>query len=276
MKIATYNINSINARIDSFINWLKICSPDVVLLQEIKSQFDNFPFFELQSIGYYAKIVGQKSYNGVAIISKHKINLTLEALPNLEDDNARYIEAQINVDNINYLVASIYLPNGNPPYNAPNDNSKFEYKLKWMDAFYKHAKNLLTLDMPVILGGDFNTILTNDDVYNPEAFKNDALFKPEVKQRIKALKYLGYYDAFRCLHPLENGYSFWEYAGNAFKANLGMRIDYLFLSPLAVDKLQSCYVDKSLRAADKPSDHTTIIAELKKWAQNQNQKNLLI
>jgi len=263
MKIATYNVNSVNARLESLQSWLKTTNPDVVLLQEIKSEFGNFPFFELQSMGYEAKIIGQKSYNGVAILSKHKIKVISEGLPGFADENARYLEADITINDTLYRIATIYLPNGNPPYNAPDDNSKFEYKLKWMDAFYHHAKELTRLHHPVILGGDFNVIYTESDVYNPKAFLNNALFRPEVRQRLKAFQHLGFYDAFRTLHPNETGYTFWDYTNNSFKADFGMRIDYLFLSAPAADKLASCYIDKALRGTEKPSDHTPLIAELR-------------
>jgi exodeoxyribonuclease-3 len=150
MKIATYNVNSINARIENLTNWLNKEQPDIVLLQEIKCDFNSFPFFDLQAVGYEAKILGQKSYNGVAILSRHKINIVRENLPDFDDENARYLEADITVGEQEYRVASIYLPNGNPPYNNPDDESKWVYKLKWMEAFYKHAKNLLQLRKPII------------------------------------------------------------------------------------------------------------------------------
>lgn len=263
MIIATYNVNSINARLENLLEWLEKNQPDVVLLQEIKTEFNGFPFFELQTKGYEAKILGQKSYNGVAILSKHKLEVTSEGLPDFADENARYLEANVNVDGQEWRVASIYLPNGNPPYNNPDDDSKYDYKLKWMEALYKHATKLLELRQPVVLGGDFNVILTDKDVYDPKMFKNNALFREEVKQRLKALEYLGYYDAFRCLHPNEIGYTYWDYAGAALHNDLGMRIDYLFLSPEAADRLECAEVDKSPRKAAKPSDHTVLKVKLR-------------
>lgn len=263
MIIATYNVNSVNARLENLLEWLNKNQPDVVLLQEIKSEFNGFPFFELNAIGYDVKILGQKSYNGVAILSKHKLKVTAEGLPGFADENARYLEAALTVEGQEYRVASIYLPNGNPPYNNPDDNSKFAYKLAWMDAFYNHAKELLELRLPVILGGDFNVIMTDDDVFNPEEFRGNALFREEVQQRLKAFEYLGFYDAFRTLHPKQNGYTFWDYAGGAFYNDSGMRIDYIFLSPNAVDRLESCEVDKTPRAAGKPSDHTVLKVKLR-------------
>ncbi len=263
MKIATYNVNSINARLDNLLDWLQKENPDIVLLQEIKTEFNSFPFFELQTTGYNAKILGQKSYNGVAILSRHKIVVTEENLPNFVDEQARYLEADIKVNGVEYRVASIYLPNGNPPYNDPDDDSRYIYKLNWQTALYKRASELLELGKPVILGGDFNVILTDNDVYDPQEYKNNALFRQEVKQRLWALQYLGYYDAFRSLHATKSGYTFWDYAGGALANDLGMRIDYLFLSPMAIDMLKSCEVDKSPRLAAKPSDHTVLKAELK-------------
>lgn len=263
MKIATYNVNSVNARMENLTAWLAAVQPDIVLLQEIKSEFNAFPFFDLQMAGYDAKILGQKSYNGVAVISRHKIKVTEEGLPGFNDENARYLEAVVELGEHRVRVASIYLPNGNPPYNAPDDKSKFEYKLRWMDALYKHAQNLLRLNEPVILGGDFNVILTDAEVYNPELFRNNALMREEVRQRMTALLYLGWFDAYRTLHPNDIGYTYWDYSGNALNADYGMRIDYLLLSPKAADGLVSCEVDKSPRLGVKPSDHTALVAELK-------------
>lgn len=263
MIIATYNVNSVNARLENLSEWLKQNQPDVVLLQEIKCEFNAFPFFELSALGYEAKILGQKSYNGVAILSRHKLQVTAEGLPGFADDNARYLEAKLTAEGMEYRVASIYLPNGNPPYNDPDDDSKYDYKLCWMDALYAHARQLLELRQPVILGGDFNVIMTENDVYDPEAFKNNALFRREVREKLTALRYLGVYDAFRSLHPAENGYTYWDYGGGALPNDQGMRIDYLMMSADAMDRIVSCEVDKSPRLAQKPSDHTVLKARLR-------------
>lgn len=260
MKIATYNVNSINARIENLTAWLQKTAPDIALLQEIKSEYNNFPFFELQAAGYNVHMLGQKSYNGVAVLSRGKSKLIREGLPGFDDENARYLEAEITVDNLPWRVASVYLPNGNPPYNNPDDDSKFLYKLQWMDALYEHAAQLLTLRQPVVLGGDFNVILTDGDVYDPKLFRGNALTRPEVRQRFNALCHLGFYDCFRCLHPDDNGYTFWDYTNNAFNADFGMRIDYLLANAFAADRLQYCEVDKLPRRDDKPSDHTVLIA----------------
>ncbi len=261
MIISTYNINSINARIQNFTEWLNITSPDIVLLQELKCEFNSFPFFEINSAGYDVKIVGQKGYNGVAILSRSKIITTHESLPNFEDENARYLEAIIKIKGQEIRVASIYLPNGNPPYNNLSDTSKLEYKLNFMNALYQHSQKLILNNEKIILGGDFNVILTPFDVYNPDIFINNALYNPKVRQRLHALMHLGFYDAFRSLKPNDTGYTYWDYANKAFEQDLGLRIDYLLLSPIMIDSLKKCYVDKSIRAKDKPSDHTPLTAE---------------
>ena len=261
MIIATYNVNSINARIENLLGWLQKAAPDVVLLQEIKSEFNAFPFFELQAAGYDAKILGQKSYNGVAILSKHKLKVTEEGLSGFADEQARYLEAEVEVKGQKWRVASIYAPNGNPPYNNPDDDSRYAYKLRWMDGLLVRARALLELRRPVVLGGDFNVIMTDMDVYAPEDFQRNALFRPEVRQKLAALQYLGFYDAFRSLHPQMPGYTYWDYAGAALARDFGMRIDYLFLSPDAADCLKNCDVDKAPRMNVKPSDHTVLKAE---------------
>ncbi len=263
MKIATYNLNSVNARIENLTAWLAKATPDIVLVQEIKSDYNNFPFFELRAAGYEAKILGQKSYNGVAVLSRHPIAVVHEGLPGFEDENARYLEADIVVDGTRWRTASVYLPNGNPPYNNSADQSKYVYKLNWMEAFLRHAERLQKLSCPVVLGGDFNVILTENDVYDTKPFLNDALFRPEVRQKLKTLQYGGYYDAFRTLHPKDPGYTFWDYTGNSLAADFGMRIDYLFLNAPAADKLLACNVDKTPRLAAKPSDHTALVAEFR-------------
>ncbi len=261
MKIATFNINSVNAHMECLTEFLKQQNPDVVFLQEIKTEFDNFPFFDLKMMGYEAKVLGQKSYNGVAILSKHKMTVNTENLPEFDDDNARYIEANVVIENRSYCLASVYLPNGNPPYNDPNDEKKFIYKLNFMDSLYTHCKKLLMEHDNLIIGGDMNVIFTDFDVYNPELFRNNALFREEVKQRFAALKHLGLYDAFRCKNITDNGYTYWDYGGGAFENDLGMRIDYFLLSPLMMDKIKNCTVIKNIRAMPKTSDHAPLLAE---------------
>lgn len=263
MKIATLNINSVNARINNLCAWLKQNNPDVLLLQEIKTEFNNFPFFDFQMAGYEAKILGQKSYNGVAVLSRHPIEIISENLPNFTDENARYLECCIKINGDEYIVASLYLPNGNPPYNAPTDTSKFEYKLRWTDALTAHADYLLRTRKNVILGGDFNIILTPRDVFNPELFKGDALYRPEVQIRLKRLLNTGWCDTFRTLYPSESGYTFWDYNAGSFQNDLGLRIDYILSSPAMTDRLLDCKIDRDFRAAEKSSDHTILTAEFK-------------
>lgn len=261
MKIATLNINSINARLPNLCDWLQQNQLDIMLLQEIKTEFNNFPFFDLQMLGYEAKILGQKSYNGVAVLSRHKIKVTAENLPNFNDENARYLEVETTVNDKKYVIASLYLPNGNPPANNPSDSSRFEYKLQWMDAFLQHAEELLLRHKNVVLAGDFNVILTKNDVFNPEMFAGNALYRPEVWQRLRKLEFMGYSDSYRLLYPQENGYTFWDYTGASFANDLGMRIDYVFCSPALADSLLDCKIDKKFRACEKASDHTVLTAE---------------
>ncbi len=261
MKIATLNINSVNARLPLLCRWLNENRPDVMLLQEIKTEFNNFPFFDIQMAGYEAKMLGQKSYNGVAVLSPHKMTVTAENLPNFTDDNARYLEVETDIRGQKYTVASLYLPNGNPPANQPADKSRLTYKLAWMDAFLAHADKLLKSGKNVILGGDFNVILTSRDVYNSELFAGNALYCPEVWQRLRQLSFLGYADAFRALYPMQNGYTFWDYTGGALQNDLGMRIDYIFSAPALTDRLKECRIDKAFRAMEKASDHTILMAE---------------
>lgn len=263
MRIATLNINSINARLDNLCEWLRQNQPDILLLQEIKCEFNNFPFFDLQMNGYEAKILGQKSYNGVAVLSKHHLKLRAENLPNFADDNARYLECEFEARGKKYVVASLYLPNGNPPYNDLTDSSKFEYKLKWMDAFIKHANDLLVMNRYVVLGGDFNVIMSEKDVYNPQEFAGNALYRPEVQNRLNYLTRCGWCDTYRRLYPERSGYTFWDYTKGAFINDLGMRIDYILSSPALTDCLIDCKIDRDFRKKDKSSDHTVLMAEFK-------------
>ena len=265
MKISTFNVNSINARMENLSAWLKAEQPDIVLLQELKCEEAAFPFLEISALGYNTVMLGEKSYNGVAILSRHKIKVMAEGLPNFADEHARYIEAEIETEGQKYRVASIYLPNGNPPYNNSKDESKFVYKLAFMDALYNHAKKLLERGENVILGGDFNVIMSALDVYDEKAFLDNALYRPEVISRLKSILHLGYYDAYRMLYPNHVGYTYWDYAGNAFAADSGLRIDYLLLSPSVADKLVSVAIDKNPRRGIRPSDHTPLIAEINKY-----------
>lgn len=261
MKIATLNINSVNARTDKLSAWLTANQPDVMMLQEIKTEFNNFPFFEVQAAGYDVKVLGQKSYNGVAILSHSKLVVTAENLPNFPDENARYLECETKIGQNLYTVASIYLPNGNPPNNNLSDTSKFDYKLKWMEAFLARAGELIKQNKKVILAGDFNVIMSDMDVYNPKLFIRNALFRPEVRERLSRMAGLGYTDIYRQLHPKDAGYTFWNYAGKVFQNDMGMRIDYIFTSAFLTERAISCTVDLDFRKSERASDHTILTAE---------------
>ncbi len=253
MKIATFNINSINARLPLLLDWLSKVSPDVVMLQEIKTEFNSFPFFEINMAGYQAKVLGQKGYNGVAILSKTNVNVVCENLPNFEDVQARYLEVNVNHQ---LKLGCVYMPNGNP---KPGD--KFLYKLDFMKAFNKHAQKLLIENEYVLLGGDFNVIATDFDVYNPDLFKTNALTDEIVRSHLKTLEYMGYYDIYRNFNPKQNGYTFWDYTQSAFENDFGLRIDYFFGSSKMMDCTLNCEIDRSLRIKEKPSDHTPLVAE---------------
>lgn len=252
MKIATFNINSINAHLNTFVQWLADTSPDVVLLQEIKTEFNNFPFFEINASGYQATVFGQKAYNGVAVLSKKNVIVLHENLPDFPSDEARYLE--VLYDDI--VISSVYMPNGNPM-----PGPKFDAKLEFMQAFNAHAKKLLTTYDKIIFGGDFNVILSKDDVYDETPFAQNALTNETARKLLTALKYMGFYDAFKCMDTKQNGYTYWDYGPSAFVNDFGMRIDYLFSSAAMAQNLVSCAVDKSLRKVDKPSDHTPLVAE---------------
>lgn len=254
-KIATWNVNSVKARLPNVLEWLTDAAPDVLLLQEIKCQEDGFPFLEFEAAGYRAAVHGQKSYNGVAILSRHPIADVIRGLPEPDgDDQARYIEATV----AGVRVASIYLPNGNP---APGE--KFDYKLRWMRRLAAHAKALLATERPLVLAGDYNVCPTDLDVYDPVNWRDDALCRPESRAQFRQLCHLGFTDAFRALHPDQpHRYSFWDYQAGAWQRDLGLRIDHLLLSPQAADRLVACDIDKAPRGRDKASDHTPVWAQL--------------
>jgi len=256
MKIATWNVNSIKARLPRVLEWLAEAGPDVALLQETKTVDEGFPALEIEELGYNIAIAGQKSYNGVAILSKRPIEDIVTRLPGDEDDEqARYIEAVIG----DLRVASIYLPNGNPV-----DGPKYPYKLAWMERLYDHAKNLLAHEECLVLGGDYNIAPADADVYDPPAWADDALCRPESRARFRAILHLGFTEAYRALHAAPGAYSFWDYQKGRWPRDEGLRIDHLLLSPQAADRLTACDIDKTPRGhGEKPSDHTPVWCELK-------------
>jgi exodeoxyribonuclease-3 len=257
MKIATFNVNSIKARVDTVLTWFKQAEPDVALLQEIKCETNAFPSFELEALGYNSAVLGQKSYNGVAIVSKHKIEDMRTGLPGDADDQARYIEGVVATKAGAVRVASLYAPNGNPA-----DSDKYPYKLKWMDKLIAHTAELLEHEEALVLGGDYNIIPTADDVYDAQAWLNDALFKLETRRKLRQLVNLGLTDAFRACNAAAHQYTFWDYQAGAWQKDRGLRIDHLLLSPQAADRLKTCAIDKHVRAWEKPSDHVPVWCEL--------------
>lgn len=262
MNIATWNVNSIKSRLPHVTAYLKEVSPDVLLLQELKCTEDTFPRNELDDLGYNSAFVGQKTYNGVGILSKQPIEVAHRTLPgDANDEQARYIEAVIGNAGGNargtVRVASIYLPNGNPI-----DTEKFAYKLEWMQRLIDHVRTLLTYEEAFVLGGDYNVCPTDDDVYDPEGFAGDALCHPETRARFQTLCYLGLTDALRAFHPQLGLYTFWDYQAGCWNKDQGLRIDHLLLSPQAADRLTASGVDKGPRGKEKPSDHTPVWCEL--------------
>ena len=254
MKIASFNVNSIRARLPNITDWLAAFSPDVVCLQEIKAQDEQFPTAEIEAAGYHAAVVGQKSYNGVAILSRTPITTRLRALPgDEEDEQARYVEVETESG---FIVGGLYLPNGNP---VPGP--KFDYKLAWMDRLIDHAQALLRTEQPFVLCGDYNVIPTDADVYDPRAMAGDALGRPESKDRFYRLLNLGLTDSFRVLDPRPGQFSYWDYQRGAYDKDHGWRIDFILASPQAADRLTGAGIDRSPRAQEKASDHTPVWAE---------------
>jgi exodeoxyribonuclease-3 len=253
-KIATWNVNSIRVRLPRLLEWMQESEPDVILLQEIKVVDEGFPGEDIEALGYNIEVHGQKTYNGVAILSKHPIEDVSRGLPGDEaDEQARYIEAFTG----DVRVASIYLPNGNP---APGE--KYDYKLGWMDRLYEHATGLLEQDEAFVLGGDYNVCPTDADVYNPVGWADDALCLPETRNKFRAIENLGLTNAFRALHPEPGPYSYWDYTGGAWQKDFGLLIDHLLLSPQATDRLVEAGIDRKPRGREKPSDHTPVWCEL--------------
>lgn len=256
MKIATWNINGVKARIDNLRQWLSDSAPDIVCLQEIKSVDEGFPRLEIEALGYHVETHGQKGFNGVAILSKLKPDEVLRGLPGDEsDEQARYIEAVFSVPSGVLRIASIYLPNGNPS----DDPVKYPYKLSWMERLRRHAEARLLLEEPLILAGDYNVIPEPHDCFDPRAWETDALFLPQTRAAFRRLEDLGLTDAVRATTDQTKLYTFWDYQAGAWQKNNGIRIDHLLLSPEAADRLTSTAIEKHVRAWEKPSDHVPVI-----------------
>jgi exodeoxyribonuclease-3 len=254
MKIATWNVNSVKARLDTVTGWLKEASPDVAVFQEIKCQDEAFPRQAFEDLGYNCAVHGQKTYNGVAILAKRPIeDVTLRLDGADGDDHARYMEAVVTGEKGVARVASIYAPNGNPV-----GTDKFKYKLDWLKRLRARAERLLLDEEAFALMGDFNVIPTADDCHDPKAWMDDALFQPESRAALRRFEFLGLTDAFRACHAETHQYTFWDYQAGAWQKDHGIRIDHIFLSPQAADRLKACGIDKHVRGWEKPSDHAPV------------------
>ncbi len=255
ISIASWNVNSIRARIELLLSWLKETRPDVVLLQELKALEEVVPKEELENLNYNIAINGQKAYNGVAILSKYPLSDIKYNLPNFKDDpQSRYIEAWVDIDGLGFRVSSVYAPNGNPIL-----SEKFEYKIKWLNAFKIYSQELLKNEEIVVLAGDYNVCPSKLDVANESLILTDAIYQKEVRDIFREIINNGYIDAFRSINGEKQEYTYWDY-GQAFSNNLGVRIDHFLLSSLAADRCQKVFIDKKPRGKEKPSDHTPIVA----------------
>lgn len=253
LSIATWNVNSVRSRLTHLTNWLREAKPDVVLLQELKCTHEQFPFMEIEDLGYNIAIHGEKTYNGVAILSRYPLDDIKRGMPGEPTANARYIEAVTGTGSSIVRVASVYIPNGQTA-----DSDKFSYKLAFLDAFYAHLQTLRGYDEAIVIGGDYNIAPGDIDVANPKAWEGSVLTHNEVRKRWRMITNSGFADA--CLIAGGNcaDYTWWDYRAGALDRNDGLRIDHLLLSPQAADRLQSYEVVKHLRELEKPSDHTPV------------------
>jgi exodeoxyribonuclease-3 len=257
MRIASWNVNSVRQRLAPLLDYLRDVAPDVLCLQELKCQDDAFPRAEVEDAGYNIETFGQKTFNGVALLSRTPLEDVSRGLPGFDDAQARYIEAVVSAgDGGVFRVASIYLPNGNPP-----DTEKYSYKLAFMDALTERGRALLALEERVVLAGDYNVIPAPEDVYDPAAWAGDALFLPQTRAKFREMLNLGYTEALRAVTDAPGVYTFWDYQAGAWQKNQGLRIDHLLLSPQAADRLRSVEIDKNMRGREKPSDHVPIRAD---------------
>ena len=257
MRIATWNVNSINARLETVLGWFRRELPDVACLQELKTVDEKFPREAFEQLGYDCVVFGQKSYNGVALLSKTPVEDVRRSLPGADDDEqARYVEGVISGPTP-VRVASIYLPNGNPP-----GSEKFAYKLAWFERLRRHAADLLKLEEILVLAGDFNVIPDEQDTKDPAFWVNDALFQPESRAAWRALKNIGLTDAYEQADGRPGGFTFWDYQGLAWQKKNGIRIDHALLSPQAADRLKGVTIHKDERGREKPSDHVPVVIEL--------------
>jgi exodeoxyribonuclease III len=259
MRIATWNVNSIKAHLDSVTQWIEEEKPDVLCLQELKCEDHTFPSEHFEAMGYTAHVHGQKTYNGVALLSRLPVENIRRGLPgDANDEQARLILGTAIDGKLAVNIASIYLPNGNP---VPGP--KYDYKLAWMKRLIDFTKDLLKGEEPLVLAGDYNVIPAPQDARYPQNWTEDALFRTETREAFRALLNLGLTESFRTLHPASTEYSFWDYQAGAWPKNNGIRIDHLLLSPQAADRLSSAQIFKDTRGHDKPSDHVPVMIELR-------------
>jgi exodeoxyribonuclease III len=257
MRIASWNVNSIKQRIDNMVNWLSERQPDIVCLQETKCVDGAFPREPFEALGYNVALHGQKTFNGVAIFSKLPFDEVTRRLPGDEfDEQARFMEAVVSTRTGALRLASLYLPNGNPPR-----SEKYAYKLNWMDRILEYTRERLLLEEPLVLAGDFNVIPAEIDVHDPALWLGDALFLPQTRAKFRALMNLGLIDAVRATSDDPGLYTFWDYQAGAWQKNNGIRIDHLVLSPQAADRLTAVGIDRRVRSWEKPSDHVPVWAE---------------
>ena len=258
MRVATWNVNSVRLRIENLVAWLAERQPDIVCLQETKCMDDAFPREPLEALGYNVAVHGQKTFNGVAILSKHPFDEVTPQLPGDDgDEQARFLQAVISTREGALRVAALYLPNGNPP-----NSDKYSYKFKWMNRFLHYSNECLAQQEPLILAGDFNVIPEPADARNPAAWDDDALFLPTTRAKFREFLNLGLTDAVRAVSDAGDLYTFWDYQAGAWQKNNGIRIDHLLLSPQAADRLQSAGIDKHVRSWEKPSDHVPVWIDL--------------
>ena len=263
MKIASWNVNSVKVRLPHLLAFLEDAKPDILCLQETKCLADEFPRLEIAALGYRVETLGQRAYNGVALVSREPARDIVFGLPGFDDEQARYVEASFGTagDGGEVRIASAYVPNGNPT--GPDHlGDKFTYKLAWMERLIAHAQDLLRREIPFVLAGDYNVCPADEDVYDPVAWRDDALCRIETRSRFRALLHLGLTDTYRAFHREPNRYTFWDYQAGRWNRDEGLRIDHLLLSPQAVDRVAACEIDKSPRGKERASDHTPIWCEL--------------
>ncbi len=257
MIISSWNVNSVRARIENIKEYLKKFKPDILMMQEIKTQNETYPFNEIELLNYKNYVYGQKSYNGVAIISKKGLKNIQNDIFKDKNKQSRVISADVKYKNKNINLINIYTPNGNPV-----DTEKYTYKLYWLESLIKKLKSLSKKNENIIIGGDFNIIPSAEDVHNPKGYENDALFRLEIRKKLRELINLGFHDAYRFIHPEKEGYTFWDYTSGAWQKNNGMRIDHFLVSSSLINFVKNVNINKFPRGREKPSDHTPIEIEL--------------